>query len=192
MTDPYKCLNISPFATSMEVEKARFLAIEKVEDDGYGPGNLKHREITWSADLLKNRDNRAAYDKTVLSTSCNKVLGFEIIDIEKALLAELKVVLSVDSYLEIINEDVSEMDFSFCFFSVDEHFDSGRMIAGFLMLVRVFNSVDDNEIKPRILFKMADFFAKRLADKNWQKIFLKKIISNYPQSKEAQISEDLV
>ena len=78
MTEPYKCLKINPNASAMEVEKARFLAIEKAEDDGYGPGNLKYREIIWSADLLKNRENRAAYDKTILSTSFNKVSGFEI------------------------------------------------------------------------------------------------------------------
>ena len=192
MTEPYKCLQINPNATSMEVEKARFLAIEKVEDNGYGPGNLKHREITWSADLLKSRENRAAYDKTILSTSFNKVSGFDVSDIETALLMELKIVLHVDSYLEIINNDVSKMDFSFCFFSVDEHVDAGRMVAAFLMLIRVFNVIDDEEVKPRILFKLADFCISRLSDRNWQKVFLKKIISNYPESKEAHRAEDLI
>ena len=127
-----------------------------------------------------------------MSTSFNKVSGFEISDIEKALLLELKIILHVDNYLEIINEDVSDMDFSFCFFSVDEHVDAGRMVAGFLTLIRVFNIVDDKEVKPRILFKIADFCINRLSDRNWQKVFLKKIISNYPDSKEAHRSEDLL
>ena len=192
MTEPYKCLKLTPNATLMEVEKARFLAIEKAEDDGYGPGNLKYREITWSADLLKNRENRAAYDKTILATSLNRVSGFEVSDIEKALLAELNIVLHVDGYLEIINEDVSNMDFSFCFFSVDEHIDAGRIVAAFLTLTRVFNMVNDEEVKPRILFKLADFCANRLLDRNWQKVFLNKIISNYPKSKEARRAEDLL
>ncbi len=192
MTDPYKCLNLPLSATLMEVEKSRFQFIEEIEEDGYGPGNLKYREIIWSAELLKDRERRAGYEKTVLSTALNNVKGLEVEDLKISLLEEIKLVLTIDQYLKIINEDVSDIDFSFCFFSIDEHVDAGRMLAAFLTLLQVHGAINDDDVKPRILFKIADFFSRRLENKTWEKVFLKKIIKEYPKSREALRAEDFL
>jgi len=192
MTDPYKCLNLPLTATLMQIEKSRFQMIEEIEEEGYGPGNLKHREISWSAELLKDRERRAGYEKVILSSALNNVKGLEINDLRVSLLGEIKTVLTIDQYLAIINEDVSGVDFSFCFFSVDEHVDAGRMLAAFLTLLQVYEVVNDNEIKPRILFKIGDFFSRKLENITWQKVFLKKIIKEYPKSREALRAEDLL
>ena len=192
MTDPYKCLNLPLTATLMQIEKSRFQMIEEIEEEGYGPGNLKHREISWSAELLKDRERRAGYEKVILSSALNNVKGLETNDLRVSLLGEIKTVLTIDQYLAIINEDVSGVDFSFCFFSVDEHVDAGRMLAAFLTLLQVYEVVNDNEIKPRILFKIGDFFSRKLENTTWQKVFLKKIIKEYPKSREALRAEDLL
>jgi len=192
MTDPYKCLNLPLTATLMQIEKSRFQMIEEIEEEGYGPGNLKHREISWSAELLKDRERRAGYEKVILSSALNNVKGLETNDLRVSLLGEIKTVLTIDQYLAIINEDVSGVDFSFCFFSVDEHVDAGRMLAAFLTLLQVYEVVNDNEIKPRILFKIGDFFSRKLENITWQKVFLKKIIKEYPKSREALRAEDLL
>jgi len=192
MTDPYKCLNLPLTATLMQIEKSRFQMIEEIEEEGYGPGNLKHREISWSAELLKDRERRAGYEKVILSSALNNVKGLETNDLRVSLLGEIKTVLTIDQYLAIINEDVSGVDFSFCFFSVDEHVDAGRMLAALLTLLQVYEVVSDDEIKPRILFKIGDFFSRKLENITWQKVFLKKIIKEYPKSREALRAEDLL
>ncbi len=192
MTDPYKCLNLPLTATLMEVEKSRFQLIEEIEEDGYGPGNLKYREIIWSAELLKDRERRAGYEKVILSSALNNVKGLEVDDLRISLLDELKPVLTIDQYLAIINEDVSGVDFSFCFFSIDEHMDAGRMLAAFLTLLQVHGAVSDDDLKPRILFKISDFFSRRLGNRTWEKVFLKKLIKEYPKSREALRAEDLL
>ena len=192
MTDPYKCLKLPLSATSMEVEKSRFQLIEGIEEDGYGPGNLKYREIIWSAELLKDRERRAGYEKVILASALNNVKGLEIEDLKISLLGEIKMVLTIDQHLAIINEDVSDFDFSFCFFSIDEHLDAGRMLAAFLTLLQVHEEINDNDIKPRILFKIADFFSRRLKNPTWAKVFFNKIIEEYPKSREALHVEDLL
>ena len=192
MTDPYKCLNLPLTASSMDVEKARFQLIEDIEGEGYGPGNLKHREITWSAELLKDGDRRAAYEKVVLSNSLNNVKGLEVADLKSSFLKGLNEILTIDRYLEIINEDVSNIDFSFCFFSIDEHVDSGRTLAAFLKLLQVHETLEDADIKPRILFKISDFFLRGIKNEIWGKVFLKKIIKDHPKSREALRAEDLL
>ena len=192
MTDPYKCLNISPFANSMDVEKSRFNLIESIEDEGYGPGDSKYREIIWSADLLKDRERRSAYEKTILSKSLNNIKGLEISDVKDSLLQELRTVLGVDAYLAIINDDFSDFDFSFSFFSVDEHLDAGRILAAFLLMISVYQELEDQDVKPRVLFKISDFFSRRIKDKNWAKVFWKKIVKEYPKSREAFRAEDLL
>tara|TARA_B100000029_G_scaffold174438_1_gene171271 strand:- start:74 stop:670 length:597 start_codon:yes stop_codon:yes gene_type:complete len=192
MTDPYKCLNISPFANSMDVEKSRFNLIESIEDEGYGPGDSKYREIIWSADLLKDRERRSAYEKTILSKSLNNIKGLEISDVKDSLLQELRTVLGVDAYLAIINDDFSDFDFSFSFFSVDEHLDAGRILAAFLLMISVYQELEDQDVKPRVLFKISDFFSRRIKDKNWAKVFWKKIVKEYPKSREALRAEDLL
>ena len=192
MTDPYKCLNISPFANSMDVEKSRFNLIESIEDEGYGPGDSKYREIIWSADLLKDRERRSAYEKTILSKSLNNIKGLEISDVKDSLLQELRTVLGVDAYLAIINDDFSDFDFSFPFFSVDEHLDAGRILAAFLLMISVYQELEDQDVKPRFLFKISDFFLRSIKDKNWAKVFWKKIVKEYPKSREAFRAEDLL
>jgi len=192
MTDPYKCLSLSLSATSMQVEKSRFQMIEEIEKDGYGPGNLKYREIIWSAELLKDRERRAGYEKVILLSALNDVKGLEINDLRISLLNKIKSVLSIDEYLAIINEDVSDVDFSFCFFSIDEHVDTGRILAAFLTLIQVHEAIGDDELKPRILFKIANFFSKILENKTWGRVFLKKLIKEYSKSKEALRAEDLL
>ncbi len=192
MTDPYKCLNISPFANSMDVEKSRFNLIESIEDEGYGPGDSKYREIIWSADLLKDRERRSAYEKTILSKSLNNIKGLEISDVKDSLLQELRTVLGVDAYLAIINDDFSDFDFSFSFFSVDEHLDAGRILAAFLLMISVYQELEDQDVKPRVLFKISDFFSRSIKDKNWAKVFWKKIVKEYPKSREAFRAEDLL
>jgi len=70
--------------------------------------------------------------------------------------------------------------------------DAGRMLAAFLTLLQVHGAVSDDDLKPRILFKISDFFSRRLGNRTWEKVFLKKLIKEYPKSREALRAEDLL
>jgi len=59
-------------------------------------------------------------------------------------------------------------------------------------MISVYQELEDQDVKPRVLFKISDFFSRSIKDKNWAKVFWKKIVKEYPKSREAFRAEDLL